>query len=95
MMHLILFKTDPNSQPRDIKERKKIWEATIEMMKKEIDSGAIKMLGLSPGGTDGFMVSTQSPKEILSKRMAGMVPSEFKVLPMLSLEEIEDIVNEL
>ena len=96
MMYLILFESDPSSLPKDLKERMKIWESQLENIKKELDSGELAMIGLSPSGRNGFFISNQDAKVILGKTMmssANMI--KFEVKPMLSLDEVMDVMKSM
>ena len=94
MMYLILIESDPSSLPQDLSEKKKIMASNIEYIKKDLDSGELKMVGISPGLGSGFIVSEQDPKVILGKRImsTGNV-KKFKVMPMLSLDEVTDVLR--
>ena len=94
MMYLILVETDPSSLPKDLKEKMKIMASRIENLKKALDSGELKMVGMSPGLGSAFFVSEQDPKEILAKRMMSTANvKKFKVKPMLSLDEVMDVIK--
>ena len=96
MMYLILIESDPSSLPQDLSEKKKIMASNIENIKKDLDNGELKMVGISPGLGSGFFVSEQDPKVILGKRiMSTANVKKFKVKPMLSLEEVEAVIKEI
>lgn len=94
MMYLILIESDPSSMPKDLKERIKIMTSLLENVKKDLDSGELKMVGMSPGLGSSFFVSQQDPKVILAKRiMSSANVKKFEVKPMLSLDEIMDVLK--
>jgi len=90
MMYLILGESDP-SIARDPEERKK----TAERFKKDLDSGEIKMFGVSPDGRNSFVVTTQDEKWILTRARMAAPAMKMKVMPMLSFDEYMDVMKEL
>lgn len=94
MMYLILIETDPSSLPTDLKEKTKVLTSRMQNLKKDLDSGELKMVGISPGLGSGFFISEQDPKVILSKRiMSSTNVKKFKVKPMLSFDEVMDVLK--
>ena len=94
MMYLILIETDTSSLPKDLKEKTKIMASNVENLKKELDSGELRMVGISPGLGSGFFVSEQDTKVIFAKRiMSTANVKKFKVKPMLSLDEVSDVLK--
>lgn len=87
MTYLILIEMDPSAIPKDLKERMNIMTPLIEMTKKDLDSGELKMWGVSPDGYNGFAISNQDLKTIYTKAQMVSPYAKFKVMPMLSLDE--------
>jgi hypothetical protein len=94
-MYLILMEYNLSLLPKDIEERMKIFGPFMEMGKKDIESGELTMIGMSPDGRNGFVISNQDPKTIYTKTqmMVPYVKSEVK--PMLSLDEAMDVMKEM
>ena len=94
-MYLILMEYNLSLLPKDIEERMKIFVPFMEMGKKDIESGELTMIGMSPDGHNGFVISNQDPKTIYTKTqmMVPYVKSEVK--PMLSLDEAMDVMKEM
>jgi hypothetical protein len=95
MTYLILLEYNLSLLPKDIEERMKIFGPFMEMGKKDIESGELTMIGMSPDGRNGFVISNQDPKTIYTKTqmMVPYVKSEVK--PMLSLDEAMDVMKEM
>ena len=93
MMYLILWEGDESVMPKDPEERGKLHASMLEMTKKALDSGEIKMWGLSATGSCGFTVTDRDPKELLANSMkyAPYIKSEAK--PMLSIDEVADVMK--
>ena len=94
-MYLLLSEMNYSALPTDPKERGKVTEPFMEIVKKDLDSGAIIMWGMSPGGHRGFVVSKQDPKELLAKASTFIPYVKFEVLPMLSFGEVMDVMKEM
>ena len=62
-----------------------------EGVKKDIDSGATKMWGVSVVGGRGFSITESDPKEIYARVSAYMPYIEFDIQPMLTVDEMIDI----
>ena len=95
MMYLILLETDQSLLPKDPKERMKIMAPILEMGKKDLDSGELKMVGMSPDGRNGFVISTQDVKTIYNRAQIQAPYTKIKVMPMLSLDEVMDVMKEM
>jgi hypothetical protein len=95
MMYLILLEYNLSLLPKDLEERIKILGPFMEMGKKDVESGELAMVGLSPDGRHGFAISNQDPKTIYTKTqtMVPYVRSEAK--PMLSLDEAMDVLKQM
>ena len=93
MMYLNLMETDQSLLPKDPEERKKIMAPIIEMAKKDLASGELKMAGVSPDGVNSFVVSTQDLKTIYTKAQFLAPYMKIKVMPMLSVDELMDAMK--
>jgi len=94
-MYLILSEMDYSALPTDPAERGKLMASFMEIVKKDLDSGALIMYGQSPGGYRGFVLSKQDPKEIYAKTSMFIPHVKFEVLPMLSIDETMDVMKEM
>ena len=94
MMYLLLFESDPALLPKDMDEKKKQWLGGIAMFREEMKNGNITAMGLSVSGNKGFILTNQSAKQVFAKRLQNLAVNS-KVIPMLSLEEAEDVIKEL
>jgi len=79
--------------PTDPEERMKLIQSQIEMTKKAVDSGQIKMWGISPGGGSGFSVTEGDAKEIFAGTAMYAPYTKFVVKPMLSIDEVIDVMK--
>ena len=95
MMHLILMEVDQSLLPKDPKEKMKMMASFMEMGKKDLDSGELKMLGMSPDGQHGFVISNQDVKTIYTKAQILAPYTKCKVMPMLSIDEVMDLMKEM
>jgi len=95
MMYLILWDGDDSLMPKDPEERGKLLGSMLEMTKKSIESGEVKMWGLSATGGCGFTITDREPKELLANSMkyAPYIKSEAK--PMLSIDEVADVMKKM
>ena len=92
-MYLILMEYNLSLLPEDFEERMKIFRPIMEMGEKDLESGELAMVGVSPDAGHAFVVSNQDPKTIYTKTqtMAPYVRCEVK--PMLSLDEAMDVMK--
>ena len=90
MTTLILWEMNETLLPTDPEERVKLTMSFLEIVKKDVDSGELKMYGVSPAVVRGFVVSEQDPKVIYSKAMMFCPYAKFEVIPILSVDEAID-----
>ena len=95
MMYLILLEYNLSLLPKEPKERMKIFRPFMEMGKKDLESGELAMVGMSPDGRHGFVISNQDPKTIYTKTQTMVPYVRSEVKPMLSLDEAMDIMKEM
>jgi len=95
MMYLILMETDPSLLPKDPEEKMKIIGSMMEMGKKDLESGELEMIGMSPDGRNGFVISNQDAKTIYTKTQIMAPYTKCKVKPMLSFDEAMDVMKEM
>lgn len=95
MMYLALWEVDPSLFAKDAEEGKKNATLVMETVKKDLDSGELKMFGQSPEGRNGFLVSTADEKTLLTKAMMAGPAWKFKIMPMLSYDEVMDVMKEM
>jgi hypothetical protein len=79
--------------PKDPEERKRLIISMTEQTKKDLNSGTIKMWGISAGGGHGFSVFEGDGKEVMAGTMKYNPYIKFKVKPMLSLDEFMDVMK--
>jgi len=95
MMYLILLEYNLSLLPKDLEERMKIFGPFMEIGKKDIESGELAMVGMSPDGRHGFVISNQDPKTIYTKTQMMIPYVKSKVKPMLSLDEAMGVLKEM
>ena len=95
MMYLIIAEMNLSLLPKDPEEKMKILAPSIEMTKKDLDSGELKMFGQSPDGQIAFAVSVQDPKTIYTKALILAPYAKIKVKPMLSMDELVDAMKKM
>ncbi len=93
MMYLILMETDPSLLPKDPEEKMKIIGSMMEMGKKDLESGELEMIGMSPDGRHSFVISNQDVKTIYTKTQMMSPYMKCKVKPMLSFDEAMDTMK--
>ncbi len=81
--------------PADPQERMKLIMSHIEMTKKDLDSGVVKMWGVSPGGGQGFSIAEGDAKELMAGTMKYTPYYKFGVKPMLSIDEVIDAMKSM
>ena len=92
---LILWEANDSLMPIDREERRKLIMSMLEGVKKSVDSGEMKMWGISSGGGNGFSISERSSKEIFALAMKYAPYIKFQIKPMLSVDEMIDIMKEM
>ena len=95
MIKLILWEMDRSFAPVDPTERMKHTMTLLEMVKKGLAEGHLKMWGMNPGANHGFAVTDTDEKDIFAT-VAQYIPHvKFEVEPMLSVEEIMETLKGL
>ena len=95
MMYLLLSEIDYSAMPTDPAERGKLMASFMEIVKKDLDSGALMTWGMSPGGYRGFVLTKQDPKDLYAKTSMFIPHVKQEVLPMLSYDEVMDVMKEM
>ena len=95
MMYLVLIEMDLSAVPKDLEERMKVMAPLIEMTKKDLDSGELKMWGISPDGHSAFAISNQDAKTLYAKAQIVSPYAEFTVMPMLTIDEAIDAMQSM
>jgi hypothetical protein len=73
----------------------KLTMALCEAVKKTLAEGRMKMWGMNPGGNHGFCLADGEEKEILTT-VAQFIPHvQFRVEPMLSIDEVIESMQNL
>ena len=93
MIYLILWEANTALMPADPQERMKLMTSHIEMTKKDLGSGDIKMWGVSPGGGQGFTIAGGDAKGLMGGTMKYTPYYKFDVKPMLSIDEVIDVMK--
>ena len=94
-MYLLLMEYNLSLLPKDLEERMKIIGPIMEMGKKDLESGELAMIGMSPDGRHSFVISNQDAKTIYTKTQKMVPYVKSKVKPMLSFDEALDIMKEM
>ena len=73
----------------NIIEKIEIWELceNLERIKEGIDTGRLKMWGISPAGGSGYAITEAEGKELLAMTASWSPYVTFEVAPMLSVDE--------
>ena len=88
MVKLITWEMDRSHAPADPAERIKLTLTMLDMVKKSVESGQMKMWGINPGGNHGFAVTDKSESEVFGM-VARYIPHvKFRVESMLSVDEV-------
>jgi len=95
MTTLILWEANDSSMPIDREERRKLIMSMLESVKKSLDSGDTKMWGISAGGGNGYSITDRSAKEVFANTMKYAPYIKFQVKPMLSADEMIDVMKEM
>ena len=87
MITLMLWETNDSLTPTDPEERKKFNMSNLQRIKEGVDTGRLKMWGISPGGGSGFAITEAEGKELLAMTSMWSPYVTFEVAPMLSAAE--------
>ena len=95
MLYLILWESTPALMQIDQQERMKLIMSHIEMTKKDLGTGDIKMWGVSPAGGQGYSIAEGDVKKIMAELMKYTPYYKFEVKPMLSVEEVTEVMKSM
>ena len=88
MVKLITWEMDRSHAPADPAERIKLTLTMLDMVKKSVESGQMKMWGINPGGNHGFALTDKDEVEVFGM-VARYIPHvKFRVESMLSVDEV-------
>ncbi|MFC1863662.1 DUF3303 family protein [Thermodesulfobacteriota bacterium] len=76
-------------------ERVKFHMTNLERIKQGVDSGDLKMWGVSPAGAKGFAIVEGDSKQIFAMTATWTPYVSFKIKPMLSVDEAIDVLKEM
>jgi len=97
MRYLVLSEMDPSLSPKNPEEEMKVFASTMEMVKKDLESGFLRMVCMSPDGHNGFLLTSQNVelKTMYSRAQMTAPYVKIKVEPILSLDEVMDTMKEM
>jgi hypothetical protein len=91
--YLILWEADESKITLNREELKVGWLGAIEMTKQDLKSGLTKDWGVFMGQTNGFNISEGTEAEIHSALTKYIPYFRFKVYPLLSVGQTEEIIK--
>ena len=96
MMYLMLWEADMSAYPSNPDEASKLRQSSIETIRKNIESGKVKMWGISPEGLHGFVIrGEEDAKTLLTGSLERLPHVKRKIIPMLSFDEYLDVMKEM
>lgn len=95
MMTLILWEANDSLFPLDPEERRKLVMSMAENVKKDVESGATKLWGISAGGGRGFSITEDEPREIYARTAGYFSYIKFELRPMLSIDEMIETLKSM
>ena len=93
MTTLILWKMNTSLIPSDPEEGMKFHMGNLERVKEGLETGGLKMWGVSPGGNKGFAITELEGKELFAMTSAWAPYVRFKVKPMISANEAIEVMK--
>jgi hypothetical protein len=91
--YLVIWELDETKIPMGPEERKAIWQGSLAMVKQDIASGMTKDWGIFTGQTNGFAISEGTEEEVHAAMMKYVPMVRFKVHQLLSVDQLENVVN--
>ncbi len=93
MTTLILWEMNESLIPSDPEEGMKFHMGNLERVKEGLETGGLKMWGVSPGGNKGFAITEVEGKELFAMTSAWAPYVRFKVKPMISADEAIEVMK--
>ena len=93
--YLVLWEVDQTRVPVDAKERGTAWSLLMAMVKKDIEAGVTKDWGAFVGEVNGYTISEGTEVEIGSRLMQYAPYVSFKLHPVASVSQVDEIVRSL
>ena len=84
---LVLFEINSAMLPKVPEERMKAQISMLEMVKADLQSGAMKDFGVNAGGGSGYAISELSEAELYLSLLRWMPYVKFKALPMITVDQ--------
>ncbi len=92
---LILWEIDPTFTPKTPEERLKLWLTMLNMVKTDLQAGALKEWGVDVGGGSGYGTNDLSEPELYSTLIEWQPYVNFKVIPMLTVGQVIEAIKKL
>ena len=93
MTTLILWEMNESLIPSDPEEGMKFHMGNLERVKEGLETGGLKMWGVSPAGNKGFAITDVEGKELFAMTAAWAPYVRFKVKPMISADEAIEVMK--
>ena len=93
MPTLILLEMNESLIPSDPEEGMKFNMGNLERVKEGLETGGLKMWGVSPGGNKGFAITDFEGKELFAMTATWAPYVRFKVKPMISADEAIEVMK--
>ena len=93
--YLLLWEVDRARMPIDPKERGAGWDLLMAMVRQDIEKGVSKDWGAFVGETNGYAVAEGTEIEILNMTAQYGPYVSFKVHPIASESQVNDMIKAL
>ena len=93
--YLLLWEIDPTRIPVDPQQRATAWKPLIEMVKQDMKKGITKDWGSFVGEGSGYSVAEGTEVEIENLLQQFVPFVRFKVHPIASLSQVEEVMKAL
>ena len=93
--YLAIWEADNSRIPIDPKERKSGFQAAIDNIKRDMKKGLIKDWGGFVGALSGFIIYEATEVEVAKSVQQYMPVFTFKVYPLQSIEQAEEVTKAL
>ena len=92
---LSLWEVDPSRVPVSPQERAAGWSALVNMVKEDMKKGLIKDWGAFVGEINGYAIAEGTEVEIGKMNVQYAPFVRFKVYPIASLSDVEQVIKSL
>ena len=91
--YILLWEADESKIPVDAAERQVGWQMATEMVRQDMKDGLVKDYGVFMGQPNGFTIAEGTEEAITNMTIKFMPFFRFKIIPIVSIDQVEAAIK--